>query len=182
LASRASIPLREPLAHDESASLWPLLPATRASLLALAKARGLDPMSAQDVIQDAFVALLSNRLRIENVEAWLICVVGRRCTDWIRQRSRSRLAFVGELPERFDEPISEIQRLTITAIVGRLSPRQRRLIRARYFEGRSETEAAQEAGYAPSSYKKTMSRTLRKLREMLDLGDNPSARSSDSTV
>lgn len=144
---------------------------TRPGLLALARRRGLDPSAARDVVQQAFHALFERRPRLANVEAWLVRVVLRRCADWFRREAAQReLRCPASLPDEPIDRLSEDQRLAVRSVVERLPERQRLLVIARYFDGHSESEAAEVAGYSPSSYKQTMTRALAAMKRELERG------------
>jgi RNA polymerase sigma factor (sigma-70 family) len=143
-----------------------LVRATAPRLLALARARGLDHAAAEDVVQEAFAALFQKRPELGDVEAWLVCVVRRRASDWLRD-ARLRELSDARLQPALPAPLSPIDRLTLVMALARLTPRQRALVEARFCSGHSEHDAALLAGYAPASFKKTMSRILRRLRGQL---------------
>ena len=144
---------------------------TRPRLVKLARSRGLDLSAAKDVVQQAFMALFEKRPHLADVEAWLARVVLRRSHDWRRtERRRSAESSAIALPSEVVEQLSEEQRLAVRSVLGKLSLRTRKLVEARYFEGHSEEDAARLAGYSPASYKKTMTRALRKMRQELEKG------------
>ena len=72
-------------------------------------------------------------------------------------------------PGAAERSCSRLDRLSLAVALARLTPRQRALVRARFVVGHSERDAALAAGYAPSSFKKTMSRILARLRRQLDV-------------
>lgn len=161
---------RKQLAQSYRNSGEILVKKTRPGLLALARRRGLDAAAARDVVQQAFHALFEKRPRLANVEGWLVRVVLRRTADWFR-REKARDACHGAIvPEEPVDQLTHEQRLLVRMVVEKLPERQRLLIQARYFEGHSEAEAAALAGYAPGSYKQTMTRALGAIRRELERG------------
>ncbi len=134
-----------------------------------ARRHGVDLAAARDIVQQAFLALFSKRPRLENVEAWLVKVVDRQTRLWRRREAR---ASAGDEPLRCEVEtplglLSADDRLAVRHGVDRLPARQRRLVLLRYFEDCGEAEAATRAGLAPSSFKKTMTRALTRLRHVL---------------
>ena len=149
-----------------------LVRVTAPRLVALARARGLDHAAAEDVVQEAFTALFQKRPKLGDVEAWLVCVVRRRTTDWLRAERLWELSddrANRPTPGAAERSCSRLDRLSLAVALARLTPRQRALVRARFVVGHSERDAALAAGYAPSSFKKTMSRILARLRRQLDV-------------
>lgn len=59
-------------------------------------------------------------------------------------------------------------RLTIDALLADLDPTDRRIIEARFFEGRSQEEIAAETGVSQSYLSRVLRRILRELREQLE--------------
>lgn len=142
---------------------------TRSRLVRFAKTRGLDLAAARDVVQQAYLALFRARPTLADVEAWLTRVVARRSSNWQRRAEVERAHLQAAAAQMTaGETLSDEQRLLVAQILGSLSARARRLVELRYFLGHDEAEAARLAGYSSSSYKKTMTRALRKLRLALD--------------
>lgn len=150
-----------------------LFQATCERLVSLAKAKGLDPESARDVTQEAFATLFEKRPKLTNVEGWLVCVVRRRSIDLLRRRRTERGVLNGLATREQREPEDPLLRGRLEAAVRRLSPGARSLLRHRYVAGRSEMESALAAGYAPSSFKQTLTRALARLRRLLTGSTSP---------
>jgi RNA polymerase sigma-70 factor (ECF subfamily) len=132
---------------------------------------------AEDVVQDAFIRLWQNAsswsARDGGLPAWLHRVVVNRCLDRLRQ-----FQFVGsdKLPEVADEaPGPEralaIQRLGLAVedALGSLPGRHRVAIVLCYFEGLSNSMAAQVLDLNLKAMESLLFRARRSLRELLEL-------------
>jgi RNA polymerase sigma factor (sigma-70 family) len=162
---------RKELARSYRESGDVLVTTTRPRLVRVARKLGLDLSAAKDTVQHAFHVLFHKRPQIDDVEGWLVTVVSRRSRDWLRdRRAKGEHVCLTTIP---DEPVAELsqeQRLAVQTVLDRLPKRYRRLVQARYVEGHTEADAAQLAGLSPASYKKSMTRALRKMRNELERG------------
>lgn len=124
----------------------------------------------EDLLQEAFLALWSKRLQVENPEAWLLSAVRMECLRYRRRKARQMHfgveeptleSLAGQLEADFD------LRQDLRASIRVLPARQRALIRLRYGAGLTPEETAERLGYRLSSLKKTTTRCLQALRDRL---------------
>jgi RNA polymerase sigma-70 factor (sigma-E family) len=135
-----------------------------------------DLPSAEDAVQDAFVALHRNHTRLDDPDAaigYLRIAVINRCRSLIRRRAvaRRHIAAIGmnagaAAPEA-DTAIDE----QMMAAIRTLPRRTQEVIVLRYWADLSETQIADALGVSTGTVKSTASRGLARLREML--GDAP---------
>ncbi|HEX9800124.1 MAG TPA: RNA polymerase sigma factor [Thermoanaerobaculia bacterium] len=132
--------------------------------------RGLDEATTEEVVQEAFTAVFQRRASVTQPEAWLVRVVDRRCCDWHRRRSAAAraLAALAERARGADFGPSH-EALDLAKALARLPEKLRQVVRLRYVEGLGTTEAASRLGYSPETYRSTLHRTLKSLREILGL-------------
>lgn len=115
---------------------------------------------AEDALQDAVVAALRQRERVERVDAWLY-VVGLRALrkgQWRRRLERSLRDLRGTTPS------PDVERLAAIEMLGRLGQRQREMVIARYWLGMSFREVASEFGVSVGTATSTVTRALDRLR------------------
>ncbi|WP_279583235.1 SigE family RNA polymerase sigma factor [Fodinicola feengrottensis] len=133
-----------------------------------------DVQSAEDVVQDAFVALHRRQDALKNPDAAVgylrVCVLNLSRTV-LRRRQVSRRHLKVAEPEQTagaDAPLllSEEHRQALAA-VRRLPRRQREVLILRYWSGLSEQEIANTLGISTGSVKSNASRAMAGLRSTL---------------
>lgn len=144
----------------------------------VARGKGLDRHTAEDVVQTVWLALFRNLERIEDPKAlvkWLITTTRREARDVTRRLSRP-VPLTDELaetvPSRHPEPEAEAMRADrdrrIWEAFGRLSERCQELIRLTVLTGRAEYGLVADAlGMPRGSIGPTRGRCLQRLRETL---------------
>jgi RNA polymerase sigma-70 factor (sigma-E family) len=132
-----------------------------------------DQHLAEDLVQEALARTHRAWLRLEkpeNAEAYARKVMYHAQVSFWR---RPRIAEVlpGEFdhdPAGADDPAeATVQRLTLRRALLALSAKQRAVIVLRYFEDRTEVEAAQLLGVSVSTVKTQTGRALERLRTLL---------------
>src|SRR4051794_27008058 len=143
-------------------------------LLALYRIPGDD---AEDVLQQALLALLYQWERVRDPESWLFGTVKRHCLMyWRTHRRRIYSAVDSALLELLSTPMAPSQDRTdlicdLESLIERLPPRCRSVLRLRFRLGYEPTEVAQILGYRESSIGKITTRCLAALsRELLASG------------
>ena len=132
-----------------------------------------DPETAEEVVQDAFVRLLSGRYRIEpgREAAYLRSSVFNGARSQLRKR-RVRRAHTPEPPGLVaaaeTHGVERAERDRIIALIRRLPKRQAAVVTLRYYLDLSEAEIADTLGIAPGSVKSHANRAMRKLRGWLE--------------
>lgn len=131
----------------------------------------IPPAEAEDLVQEACVALVRNWETVENPEAWLVRTLSRMCCTWLRrQRQRRWLQYLdGEILEAIapaERPPQERAELFLDLrdLLTVLPRRQQALVALRYGLGMTAEELADRLGCRPSSIGKLNQRALERLR------------------
>ncbi|TDB79321.1 SigE family RNA polymerase sigma factor [Micromonospora sp. KC721] len=138
-----------------------------------------DQHLAEDLVQSALARTHRSWSRLYdtgNAEAYTRKTMYHLQVSWWRRR-RVAEAVTGELPEPRrhdgDHASQTTLRLTLRAALARLSAKQRAVLVLRFFEDRSEAEAAEMLGVTVGTVKSQTSKALAKLRavapELADL-------------
>ncbi|MEM9515779.1 MAG: sigma-70 family RNA polymerase sigma factor [Actinomycetota bacterium] len=117
---------------------------------------------ATDVVQDAFVKVHVRWSRIRTPEAYLRRSVVNGCRSHARREYRRRNRVVPS------EDTQELGGFELLDVLATLPPRQRAAIVLRFYEQRSEAEIASFLGCRPGSVGPMLTRSLRRLRHLLD--------------
>ena len=132
---------------------------------------------AEDVLQQALLALLYQWDRVRDPESWLMGTLRRHCMMyWRDKKRRIYVAMESSLLEWFSQPVAPSQERTdlltdLDTLLERLPTRCRSLLRLRFLRGFEPIEIAERLGYSPSSIGKITHRCLTALsRELLDAG------------
>jgi RNA polymerase sigma factor (sigma-70 family) len=131
---------------------------------------GVPPHDADDLLQEAFLAVLGKWESIDNKEAWLIGTLRHRCARYWRQRRSSVLEAVDSaLLEALSRPQPAPQERAalvwdLESVFLTLSVRHRAVLWLRFGLGLSTEEVADRLGYCPASIRKLTLRSLARLR------------------
>jgi RNA polymerase sigma factor (sigma-70 family) len=132
---------------------------------------------AEDVLQQALLALLYQWERVRDPESWLFGTVRRHCLMyWRTHRRRIYSAVDSTLLELLSAPMAPSQERTdlicdLESLIDRLPRRCRSVLRLRFRLGYEPTEVAQMLGYRESSIGKITTRCVAALsRELLASG------------
>ena len=132
---------------------------------------------AEDVLQQALLALLYQWERVRDPESWLMGTLKRHCLMyWRTHRRRIYSAVDSAILEWLSEPIAPSQeRADLLAdlenLISRLPARCRDLLALRFHLGYEPPEVARKLGYRASSIGKITTRCLAALsRELFDSG------------
>jgi RNA polymerase sigma factor (sigma-70 family) len=132
---------------------------------------------AEDVLQQALLALLYQWERVRDPDCWLIGTLKRHCLMyWRTHRRRFYSAVDSTLLEWLSEPSPPPQEKSdllcdLESLIGRLPVRCRSLLQLRFRLGYEPMEVAARLGYRASSIGKVTKRCLEALsREMLAAG------------
>jgi RNA polymerase sigma-70 factor (sigma-E family) len=130
-----------------------------------------DTLVAEDVAQEAFLALYRNQHRVDEPRAavaYLRASVVNLARSAIRRRvvGRRHLSAVdqGKAPGADDRVLLAEEHREVLAALGTLPDRQREVLVLRYWANVSEAEIAQTLGISPGTVKSTASRGLSALR------------------
>ncbi|HEY2292234.1 MAG TPA: sigma-70 family RNA polymerase sigma factor [Thermoanaerobaculia bacterium] len=132
---------------------------------------------AEDVLQQALLALLYQWERVRDPDSWLFGTVRRYCLMyWRTHRRRIYNAVDSTLLELLSAPMAPSQERAdlicdLESLIDRLPRRCRSVLRLRFRLGYEPTEVAQMLGYRESSIGKITTRCLAALsRELLASG------------
>jgi len=132
---------------------------------------------AEDLLQQALLALLYQWERVRDPERWLFGTVRRHCLMyWRTNRRRIYLAVDWELLDVFRDPTIPTQERAdlicdLKCLIDRLPPRCQKVLRLRYRLGYEPPEVAAKLGYQKSSIGKITNRCIAALsRELMASG------------
>jgi RNA polymerase sigma-70 factor (sigma-E family) len=166
--------VEQPVARATAVDVHALYTAHWRYLVRLATLLVDDRASAEDVVQDAFVALHKRQDTLRDPEAalgYLRASVVNLSRSVLRKRQVARRHLKVAEPEASASADHEVllrdeHRAALTAV--RALPRhQREVLILRYWSGLSEREIAQALGIAPGSVKSAASRGLATLQRVL---------------
>jgi RNA polymerase sigma factor (sigma-70 family) len=165
----------------ETTELEQLIEKLRPRLKRILHGYGVPPHDADDVLQEAFLAVLGKWDSIDNKEAWMIGTLRHRCARYWRQRRSSVLEAVDSaLLEALSEPQPAPQERAamvwdLETVFVTLSVRHRAVLWLRFGLGLSTEEVADRLGYCPASIRKLTLRSLARLRLAVDPPPSPPA-------
>ncbi|MGD9511680.1 MAG: RNA polymerase sigma factor [Geminicoccaceae bacterium] len=143
-----------------------------------------DPEAAEDVVQDAFLAVWRNAPTYErlggNVRPWLMAVVRNRAIDVMRAgRSRpvnsAALDEAHYIPAENSDPAGQalrrVESVFLRNAVAALPPVQRETVELAFFAGLSYVEVAERMGAPLGTVKSRVRLALRRLHDRLTADD-----------
>lgn len=122
---------------------------------------------AEDVVQETFVKLWRDRLRLaslENAEGYAMRTLRNACIDVLRLRQDEAELIVYE--ERFADPEPPPQQddgQKVNFILQHLPPKMRQIVTLRHVSECSIDEICEVTGETPSNVRQILSRTRRKI-------------------
>lgn len=161
-------------ARDADEALVALYTAHYRPLVRLAALLLHDTPAAEDVVQDAFVAMHGSWRRLRDTD---------KAVAYLRQavvnRSRSRLRHLKVVDKHAPRPLPDapsaevgalgaVQREEVLAALRRLPHRQREVLVLRYYGDLSEAQIAEAMGISTGAVKSHASRGMGALRERLE--------------
>ena len=121
----------------------------------------------EDLLQDALLSLIGHAATTRNVEGWFVVVLRNRCLRFLRHEARNRHREITE--ERSATPRKKQRSLSgetdLARLLDQLPARDRRLVEARFLEGRSFAELASEFGNTAASLRTILYRILSRIRK-----------------
>lgn len=133
---------------------------------------------AEDVVQDAFLAVWRKAGTYAegrgSVKTWLTSIVRNRAIDLVRARRESDrddeatlLALRDQAPSVLEQVTARLDREQLRALVDRLPLEQRRTIAMAYFEGLSQSEIANATGIPLGTVKSRVRLGMHRLRDLV---------------
>jgi RNA polymerase sigma-70 factor (ECF subfamily) len=137
---------------------------------------GCDGATADDLAQDALVALLGGRFEERSPSAtasWLRIKARWLWLDSLRRRARRREVRLADAADRVWAEVApdgdgRAYLRALDRCLEDLAPRARRAIELRYSEGRSRDEMADLLGLAPNGVKTLLQRVRARLRRCVE--------------
>ncbi len=138
----------------------------RPRLKALFARYRIPPQDTEDILQQAFLALIYQWEGIRDREAWLLGTLKNRCLLYWRDHRRQLYDVVDATvlewmakPTAPEQEQADIAR-DLGTVIGRLPERCQSLLLLRYRLGYESSEVAERLGYSPSSMSKITTRCL----------------------
>lgn len=132
-----------------------------------------DMATAEEVVQDSFIAIHANWRRLQDIDkaaGYLRQCVVNRSHSVLRHRgvvNRNLLQSLPDMPSAEDEAMRLLSRSAVITALQRLPPRQRQVLVLRYYAGLSEAQIASTMGITKGAVKRYVSRAMSALRAML---------------
>ncbi len=137
-----------------------------------------DTSAAEDVVQDAFVAVWRHGGKFDasrgSLRNWLLSIVRNRAIDRLRRRARVRgeveletAERMVEVPDLWQTVSLELERKQVQEAFARLPEAQRRTIELSYFGGYTHVEIARQMNVPLGTVKGRMRIGLEKMRAFL---------------
>jgi RNA polymerase sigma-70 factor (ECF subfamily) len=153
---------------------------TASRVYGLVKRVLVDPAQSEEVTQDIYLEAWQNANRYDPAKgkavSWLLTMAHRRAIDRVRasQSSRDRdLVVAIRDDEESRDDVEETVEITlehqrITAIIRTLNPNHQQALELTYFQGLTNTEAAQKAGIPTGTMKTRLRDALITLRTRIN--------------
>ena len=160
--------------QDSDAALTALYSAHYRSLVRLASFLLKDRSEAEEVVQDAFVAMHGSWRRLrdpERAETYLRQAVVNRCRSGLRHRvveARHAPKPAPDAPSAEYGALGTLERRGVVDALRALPTRQREVLVLRYYGDLSEAQIAQTLGISPGAVKSHASRGMLALRSTLE--------------
>jgi len=173
---RSGPAVREPVAADEDAAgaVTALYAAHYRSLVGLAVLLVRDVGTAEEVVQESFIAMHSRWRMLRNSEkaqSYLRRSVVNGSRSVLRHRQvvdRNLPRPPPDMPSAEEGAVELLERSAVVAALRTLPPRQREALVLRYYGDLSETQIAQTMGISPGAVKSHTARAMSSLRGLLE--------------
>ncbi|HET8558765.1 MAG TPA: sigma-70 family RNA polymerase sigma factor [Gaiellaceae bacterium] len=166
------------VARSEEAALGELYDRYGAAAYRLARRIVRDPSLAEDVVQEAFLAIWRGAARFlperARAAAWIMTLVHRRAVDVVRREQRRRAL---PLEDGDDDRIVEaadaavwlhLERERVQQALAELPDQQRETLELAYYGGFTQSELAERLGRPVGTIKSQMFAGLSNLRGLID--------------
>ena len=136
-----------------------------------------EPASAEEVVQEAFLAVWRNRGRFDpgrgSFRPWLLTIVRNRARDRIRARrvrvesSEERWDSPSDAVDVWEEVSAEAERVRVRRALSTLPGDERRMFGLAFYEGFSQSEISARLEMPLGTVKSKMRRGMQRLRSLL---------------
>ncbi|MFQ5526421.1 MAG: sigma-70 family RNA polymerase sigma factor [Thermoanaerobaculia bacterium] len=132
----------------------------------------IPPQDAEDLMQQALIALLDVRFEVEDPQAWLAGTLRNQCLMYWRRRRRCLYKAIDTaILDELADPTTQHQTIELNhdlgRVIGRLPSRCKSVLELRYGMGCEPRETAERLGYRSSSIYKILDRCLAALSRSL---------------
>lgn len=150
-------------------------------LLRLAKVQLEKTLDAEEVTQEAWIAISKGLRRLDDPAAfprWAFRILDRRCVDWIRkqQTNRRRIVAVANEQDRNQSEGSAVaqsaETVALAEVIKRLDSDARKLLHLFYETGFSVAEIAEVFGVPVGTVKSRLFKTREKLKRYMESENN----------
>lgn len=158
-------------------SLEQFLARIRPRLLRIASQNHIPTDDVEDMVQETLLLFVEKAAQVHDPEPWIVGTLAKRCLNFRRSRRSTweKLDALTTLhvseptphPAQVSGPYDA--RLDVEALMRRLSPRQRQVLRLRYVLGYKAEEIATAMGYHAVSVRKVARRGLERIAILLQL-------------
>jgi len=153
------------------------------SAVALARRISRQPFLAEEIVQEAFLAVWRNPAAYDegrgSVRSWLMGMVHHRAVDAVRREEAQRRRaedVAGSSAEEVEDPAEQVieevdlpqERRAVRAALGELPEEQRRVIELMYFDGLSQSKIAERLSLPLGTVKSRTLLGMRRLRGALE--------------
>lgn len=166
------------VARSEEAALGELYDRYGAAAYRLARRIVRDPTLAEDVVQEAFLAIWRGAARFlperARAAAWIMTLVHRRAVDVVRREQRRRALPLEDgdddrIVEAADDAVwLRLERERVQQALAELPDQQRETIELAYYGGFTQSELAERLGRPVGTIKSQMFAGLTNLRGLID--------------
>ncbi len=185
-ADRTDLELHRRVASGDRAAFEALYRRYAAAAYGLARRITAQEALAQEVVQDAFLALWRAPEAFDpsrgTFRSFFLSLVHHRAVDTVRreERLRSRAERAANLEPGLDEDVAEgvvreadldLRRKEVLEALESLSPEQRTVLERAYFGGATQARIAEELGIPIGTVKTRTLAAMRKLRRLLERED-----------
>jgi RNA polymerase sigma-70 factor (sigma-E family) len=145
-----------------------------ASMVRLARLVVCDASTAEEIVQDTFLAMMMGHWRLRDEDralAYLRQAVMNRSRSAVRRRIviEKHLEFYSpDMPSAEYVALALLERAAVVSALRELTDRQREAVMLRYYAGLTEVETAGAMGISQGSVKTHMARAMVTLRETLE--------------
>ena len=146
--------------------LGALFAAEREPMVRMATLMVGSPILAEEIVQDAFVAVWSRWTLLDRPGAYLRTTVVNGCAQALRRRSAENRAMTLRPPQPDVDMPTRL--LELNDALSQLSDRQRLVVILRYFVDITDNEIAQELQVRPSTVRSLARRAFKTLRRELE--------------